>query len=78
MITQYIVRASNSNGSFTQTFDTLHDAEVSLNAIRKVNHCLNESSLADMLFSAWVTKWEGYTLDDGSKVTKCAEDIAHL
>ena len=78
MITQYIVRASNSNGSFTSTFDTLHDAEVSLNAIMEVNKCLSESGLSDMLFTAWITKWEGYTLDDCSKVTKCAEDIAHL
>ncbi len=78
MITQYLVRASNPNGSFTSTFDTLHDAEVSLNAIRDVNQCLSESGLADMIFNAWVTKWEGYTLEDGSKVTKCAECIAHI
>lgn len=75
---QYLVRASNANGGFTSTFDTLHDAEVSLNAIREVNQCLNESGLTDMLFTAWITKWEGYTLEDGSKVTVSAEQVALL
>ena len=69
-MTEYCVRAGNSKtDGFTITHNSLHDAEVSVRSIRKANKFLTD----DLKFHGWVTIWNGYELEDGSKVTVSAE-----
>ena len=70
MITEYCIRASNSlNNEFTITNNNLHDAEVSVRSIKQLNEHLPD----ELKFHGWVTIWEGYELDDHSKVTVSAK-----
>ena len=75
MITEYCVRASNSlNNEFTITNENLHDAEVSVRSIKQLNEHLTD----ELKFNGWVTIWEGYELDDHSKVTVSANPVNGL
>lgn len=75
MITEYCVRASNSlNNEFTITNNNLHDAEVSVRSIKQLNEHLPD----ELKFHGWVTIWEGYELDDHSKVTVSANIAKEL
>ena len=66
MITEYCIRASNSlNNEFTIVNENLHDAEVSVRSIKRLNEHLSD----ELKFHGWVTIWEGYESDDHSKVT---------
>ena len=72
---EYCVRASNSlNNEFTITNNNLHDAEVSVRSIKKLNEHLPD----ELKFHGWVTIWEGYELDDHSKVTVSANTAKEL
>ena len=69
MIIEYCVRAANSlTNGFTITNKNLHDAEVSVRSIKQLNEHLPD----ELKFHGWVTIWEGYELDDHSKVTVAA------
>lgn len=75
MITEYCIRASNSlNNEFTIANENLHDAEVSVRSIKKLNEHLPD----ELKFHGWVTIWEGYELDDHSKVTVSANPVNGL
>lgn len=75
MITEYCVRASNSlKNGFNITNKDLHDAEVSVRSIKKLNEHLTD----ELKFHGWVTIWEGYELDDRSKVTVSANPVNGL
>lgn len=75
MITEYCVRASNSlNNEFAIANENLHDAEVSVRSIKKLNEHLSD----ELKFHGWVTIWEGYELDDHSKVTVSANPVNRL
>ena len=75
MITEYCVRASNSlKNEFTITNNNLHDAEVSVRSIKQLNEHLPD----ELKFHGWVTIWEGYELDDHSKVTVSANIAKEL
>ena len=75
MITEYCVRASNSlKNDFNITNKDLHDAEVSVSSIKKLNEHLPD----ELKFHGWVTIWEGYELDDHSKVTVSANPVNGL
>lgn len=75
MITEYCVRASNSlNNEFTIVNENLHDAEVSVRSIKQLNKRLTD----ELKFHGWVTIWEGYELDDHSKVTVSANPVNGL
>lgn len=75
MITEYCVRASNSlKNEFTITNENLHDAEVSVRSIKQLNEHLPD----ELKFHGWVTIWEGYELDDHSKVTVSANTAKEL
>ena len=75
MIVEYCVRASNSlNNEFTITNKNLHDAEVSVRSIKQLNERLTD----EVKFHGWVTIWEGYELDDHSKVTVSANPVNGL
>lgn len=75
MITEYCVRASNSlKNEFTITNENLHDAEVSVRSIKQLNEHLPD----ELKFHGWVTIWEGYELDDHSKVTMSANPVNGL
>ena len=75
LFTEYCIRAANilTNG-FTITHESLHDAEVSVSAIKEVNLHLTDN----LKFHGWVTIWTGYSLDDGSKVTVSEELVDGL
>ena len=63
---EYCVRAGNSlTNGFTITHKNLHDATVAVRAIKQANKFLSD----EMKFHGWVTIWNGYKLDDNSKVT---------
>ena len=65
MITEYCVIASNSlNNAFNITNRNLHDAEVSVRSIKKLNEHLPD----ELKFHGWVTILEYNELDDHSKV----------
>lgn len=75
MITEYCVRASNSlNNEFAIVNENLHDAEVSVRSIKQLNEHLTD----ELKFHGWVTIWEGYELDDHSKVTVSANPVNGL
>lgn len=75
MITEYCIRASNSlNNEFTIANENLHDAEVSVRSIKKLNEHLSD----ELKFHGRVTIWEGYELDDHSKVTVSANPVNEL
>lgn len=75
MIIEYCVRASNSlKNEFTITNNNLHDAEVSVRSIKQLNEHLPD----ELKFHGWVTIWEGYELDDHSKVTVSANPAKEL
>ena len=75
MITEYCVRASNSlKNEFTITNNNLHDAEVSVRSIKQLNEHLPD----ELKFHGWVTIWEGYELDDHSKVTVSSNPAKEL
>ena len=75
MIIEYCVRASNSlNNAFNITNRNLHDAEVSVRSIKKLNEHLPD----ELKFHGWVTIWEGYELADHSKVTVSANPVNEL
>ena len=75
MITEYCIRASNSlNNEFTIVDENLHDAEVSVRSIKKLNEHLSD----ELKLHGWVTIWEGYELDDHSKVTVSANPVNWL
>ena len=75
MKTEYCIRASNSlNNEFTIVNENLHDAEVSVRSIKKLNEHLSD----ELKFHGWVTIWEGYELDDHSKVTVQANPVNWL
>ena len=75
MITEYCIRASNSlNNEFTIVNENLHDAEVSVRSIKKLNEHLSD----ELKFHGLVTIWEGYELDDHSKVTVSANPVNGL
>ena len=71
MKTEYYVRVSSSlmanslEYEFAIANENLHDAEVSVHSIKKLNEHLSD----ELKFHGWVTIWEGYELDDHSKVT---------
>ena len=52
----------------------LHDAEASVRSIKKLNEHLPDK----LKFHGWVTIWEGYELDDHSKVTVSANPAKEL
>ena len=65
-MTEYCIRAYNSlTDGFTITCNNLHDAGISVCAIRQANEHLTDN----LKFHGWVTLWGGYELEDGSKVT---------
>lgn len=65
MITEHCIRASNSlNNEFTIANENLHDAEVSVCSIKKLNEHLSD----ELKFHGWVTILEYNELDDHSKV----------
>lgn len=72
---EYCIRAGNSlSNGFTIIHKNLHDATVAVRAIKQTNEFLSD----EMKFHGWVTIWDGYKLDDGSKVTvsaKLADDL---
>ena len=75
IITEYCIRASNSlNNEFTIANENLHDAEVSVRSIKKLNEHLSD----ELKLHGWVTIWEGYELDDHSKVTVSANPVNGL
>lgn len=75
MITEYCIRASNSlNNEFTIANKNLHDAEVSVRSIKQINEHMPD----ELKFHGWVTIWEGYELDDHSKVTVSANPAKGL
>ena len=75
MIIEYCVRTSNSfNNEFTIMNKNLHDAEVSVRSIKQINEYLPD----ELKFHGWVTIWEGYELDDHSKVTVSANPVNGL
>lgn len=75
MITEYCVRASNSlKNEFSITNKDFNDAEVSVRSIKKLNEHLPD----ELKFHGWVTIWEGYELDDHSKVTVSANTAKEL
>ena len=75
MIIEYCVRASNSlNNEFSITNKDFHDAEVSVRSIKQLNEHLPD----ELKFHGWVTIWEGYELDDHSKVTVSANIAKEL
>ena len=75
MITEYCIRASNSlNNEFTIANENLHDAEVSVRSIKKLNEHLSD----ELKFHGYVTICEGYELDDHSKVTVSANPVNGL
>lgn len=53
---QYIVRASNSFGSITMEWDSLHDAEICVNTIKRTNEALLEEGSDDMIYDYSVTE----------------------
>ena len=66
MKTEYYVRASNSlKNEFTITNKNLHDAEVSVHSIKKLNEHLPD----ELKFHGWVTILEYNELDGNSKAT---------
>ena len=71
---EYIVRAQSCVGAFNSTFTNLHDAEISVKCIREVNSYLKDNEK----YHGWVSKWEGYSLDDGSKVTVSCDAVKNL
>lgn len=74
-MTEYIVRSQNSlNNGWSSIYASKHDAEVAVNAIKEANAYLSDT----YKFHGWVTRWNGYSLDDGSKVTVSAEMIRGL
>jgi len=66
---EYIVRAQSEVGSFNSSYTNLHDAGVCVKSIKEVNTHLKDNER----YHGWVTIWEGYSLDDGSKVTVSAK-----
>ena len=75
MITEYCVRASNSlKNEFTITNENLHDAEVSVRSIKKLNEHLPD----ELKFHGWVTILEYNELDDHSKVEVSAHTADRL
>lgn len=75
---EYIVRAHNSIGSFHIEFSNERDAGISVNAIKKANAALDMKDKDKYIFHGWVTRWEGYALEDGSRVTQSAEPVCGL
>lgn len=75
---EYIVRAHNSIGGFHMEFSNERDASISVNAIKKANAALDMKDKDKYVFHGWVTRWEGYALEDGSRVTQSADCIRDL
>lgn len=74
-MTKYFVHSSNSlSEGWNGEYDTVHDAGVAVKAIKMANGCLEDCRK----FHGWVTCWNGYSLDDGSKVTVSAEPVVGL
>ena len=68
----YFVRKQNFSGNCRSTeYKTLHDAEIAVDEIKKVNSFLDK----EIQIHGWVTEWNGYALKDGSKVTESARMI---
>lgn len=68
----YFVHTQNSvGGHWTSEYQSLKDAKVEVATIKKVNALVEEPHQ----FHGWVTEWEGYSLDDGSRVTKTATPV---
>lgn len=71
---QYSVRARNFAGNmFTSNYDTLHDAEVSVLAIKEANYHLQD----DYKFHGYVIRLDKVNID-GYEVTNNAEPIYNL
>jgi hypothetical protein len=68
----FVVHPQNQMGKgWTSKYETLHDAEVSVRAIKEANSYLS----TEYQFHGWVTEWNGHSLPDGSKVTESAEAV---
>ena len=67
MTTEFILHVEHRSGAkgFINTFDNLSDAEFAVKQLEDLNASLSHSGK----FYGFVTKWQGYSLDDGSKVT---------
>ena len=67
---EYILRSyNNDGGNFSNVFSNIKEAEHGVGVLKQANNFL-PSWLKDKLsFHGWIERWEGYTLDDGSKVT---------
>lgn len=74
-MTKYFIRSENQSfNSWNSEYDNLHDATVAVNAIKEANMYLTD----ELKFHGWVTCWNGYSLEDGSKVTTSAELVKDL
>lgn len=69
---KYRIRMASEYNHADAEYDDLHDAEVFVNTIRKINEHLDDK----LKFHGWITCWEGYQLDDGSYVTTSAELVS--
>ena len=67
MKTEFILHVEHRSGAkgFINIFDNLSDAEFAVKQLEDLNTSLSYSGK----FYGFVTKWQGYSLDDGSKVT---------
>ena len=71
---EYVVRAQSEVGSFNSSYTNLRDAGVCVKSIKEVNTHLKDNEK----YHGWVSKWEGYSLDDGSKVTVSCDAVKNL
>ena len=67
MTIEFVLHAENRSDAkgFSKHFNSIEDAEFAVRQLEGLNASLSYSSK----FFGHVIKWEGYTLDDGSKVT---------
>lgn len=69
---KYCVRMASEYSHANAEYNDLHDAEIFVNTIRKVNEHLDDR----LKFHGWITCWEGYQLEDESYVTTSAKLVS--